>query len=221
MNAFVFDIDDTLYHELDYRDSGYRVIAEHFAASCGMEPQALYRLMKDDPSQAFERVSALAAKNGVEVTVPQQLFIYRSHRPDISLTDDAEFVLSRLHDANIPMGIITDGRAWGQLNKIAALQLERFIPRNRIMATVLDSTDKHSAEPFRKMATLMRDAGATHITYVGDNPIKDFHHPNLMGWHTVMLRDTAGRNVHTQNLDAFPPEFRPQTTVLSLKDLTI
>ena len=38
MKAFVFDMDDTLYKEHAYRDSGYRTVARHFAACCGVSP---------------------------------------------------------------------------------------------------------------------------------------------------------------------------------------
>lgn len=219
MRGFVFDMDDTLYKEQRYRDSGYRTIARHFAAPCGVSPDELYRLMQEDLTQAFERVRDLAAARGVEVTVDQQLTVYRSHRPDITLDPVAESVLSKLHDAGVPMGLVTDGRAWGQLNKINALGLGRFFRPDTLIATVLYHTDKHSPEPFRMIEKRLRDLGATTMTYVGDNPSKDFLHPNLMGWNTVMLRDIRDENIHRQRILDWAPENRPQLVVESLDEL--
>lgn len=219
MTSIVFDMDDTLYKERTYRDSGYRTVARHFAASCGKTAEELYAIMTADPATAFETVSELAAARGIEVNVQQQLNVYRSHLPDIVIDNQARQLLEALVSRGTPIGLITDGRAWGQLNKISALGLERYFDPELIMATVLDGTDKHSPEPFDRMERLLRKRGADRLVYVGDNPSKDFLHPNLRGWRTVMLRDGAGLNIHPQRLSEWPPENRPQTVVESLEEV--
>lgn len=212
----VFDMDDTLYKEYAYRDSGYRTVARHFSAVCRVSEDELYRIMTDDPSQAFERVESMGAANGVTVTVADQLTVYRSHLPDISLSEDAVCTLSGLREKGVEIGVITDGRAWGQLNKIKALNLKDFIDESLIIPTVLFNTDKHYPEPFAMMERIMRARGAERLTYVGDNPSKDFLHPNLRGWRTIMLRDINGENIHRQHLDEWPAENRPRTVIDSL-----
>lgn len=216
MKAFVFDMDDTLYKEHNYRDSGYRTVSRHFAASCDMTPEALYAMMVAAPERAFETVAEMAANHGVVVTVDEQLNVYRSHRPDIVLDPVAEHVLRSLREQGMPTGLITDGRAWGQLNKIAALGLNRFFDADVIMPTVLHNTDKHNPEPFEHIGALLRHRGATELMYVGDNPSKDFRYPNLMGWYTVMLRDIKNENIHSQNLAEWPAENRPRLVVDTL-----
>lgn len=219
MTGIVFDMDDTLYKELDYRDSGYRTVARHFAASCGVSADDLYKMMVSDPSQAFERVEALASVRGIEVSVDQQLMVYRSHFPDIKLDDSARFTLTELRQMGVPAGLLTDGRAWGQLNKIAALRLPEYIDVEYIIPTVLYSTDKNHPESFGMMADILRERGADTLVYVGDNPVKDFHYPNLMGWRTVMLRDDGDRNVHSQNLQNYAPSYRPQIIIEDLREV--
>lgn len=221
MRGFVFDMDDTLYKERDYRESGYRTVARHFAATCGVSEEKLYTLMAEEPMQAFERVSDLAAARGVRITVDDQLSVYRSHLPDIRLDAEAADILGHLKCLDAPMGLITDGRAWGQLNKITALGLARYFDEDTIMPTVLYATDKHSPLPFEMMERVLRSRGATVLTYIGDNPSKDFRHPNLMGWDTVMLRDTAGANIHRQHLGEWPAENRPKTVIESLETLRL
>lgn len=219
MTGIVFDMDDTLYKERHYRDSGYRTVARHFAASCGMSRESLYSLMVHHPERAFETISELAERNGVNVTVEEQLNVYRSHLPDISLDEDAREVLTRLREYKTPLGLITDGRAWGQLNKISALGLRRFFDGDALMPTVLDSTDKHSPEPFIRMERILRAKGADRLIYVGDNPSKDFHYPNLLGWNTVMLRDIGHENIHRQNLTEWPAENRPKIVIDNIKEI--
>lgn len=217
MHAIVFDMDDTLYKERNYRDSGYRTIAEHFAAACGITPDELYKIIIVDPQNAFETIEAMAAKRNVTVTVSDQLAVYRSHRPNITLDTEAEQVLSELKRRGHKLGLITDGRAWGQLNKIAALRLDRFFEPQLTMATVLIDTDKHSATPYERMRQLVGDVDG--IAYVGDNPAKDFTHPNMMGWRTFMLRDINNANIHQQRLDEYPAINKPQTVIETLTTL--
>lgn len=215
--AIIFDVDDTLYKERDYRLSGFRTIARHFAASCGLTPGQLYELMKDEPDRAFENVRDLAAVRGVDIPVDLQLAIYRTHRPDIALDRDTASTLTYLRDNGYQLGVITDGRAFGQLNKLAALELRRFMAGDLMMATVLHGTDKNSPDPFVMMQGKFKPG--THFVYVGDNPQKDFHHPNLLGWTTIMLNDTDSVNVHHQRLAEFPADYRPQTTIDKLTEL--
>ena len=212
-------MDDTLYKERDYRDSGYRTVARHFAASCSVSADVLYKLMIKDPSQAFERVEELAAAHGIKVTVADQLCVYRSHLPDIKLDDEAVDILTFFRQRGIPVGVITDGRAWGQMNKIEALQLGRYMNKENIMATVLLGTDKHSDKPFKVMEEILRKKGVTSFVYVGDNLAKDFIHPNQMGWATVMLRDTDGVNIHPQDSADWPVANHPRLVIDSLAEL--
>ena len=54
---------------------------------------------------------------------------------------------------------------------------------------------------------------------VGDNPSKDFYHPNLLGWTTIMLRDREGINVPSQDLGDREPEYWPQIFIDNLTQL--
>lgn len=215
----VFDMDDTLYKEYHYRHSGFACVADHYAAACGMTPADLLAELDNSPSVAFEFIEEKAAAKGVKVTIAEILTVYRSHRPDISLDANAVFALTRLSRSGHLLGVITDGRALGQINKIAALDLERYIAPEMIMPTVLYDTDKHHPEPFVRLERLMRQLGATSMAYVGDNPSKDFMFPNMMGWRTVMLADFDNVNIHRQDLAEWPPQYRPQTIITSLRQL--
>lgn len=215
--AIIFDVDDTLYKEHYYRLSGYRTIARHFAAICGLTPARLYQLMAENPAEAFENVRDLAATRGIDVPVELQLAIYRSHRPDILLNAETIDTLRTLRERGYLLGAITDGRVYGQLNKIAALELERWLDPELIIATVLLDTDKNSRKPFEEMERLV--GSDVHLVYVGDNPQKDFRHPNALGWQTIMLTDDTGLNVHPQRLADWPESHHPQSKITSISQL--
>ena len=215
--AIIFDMDDTLYKERDYRLSGFRTVARHFASACGLSPARLYDLMLKEPDIAFENIHDLAATRGLNVPVDLQIAVYRTHYPDIELDSETKHTLTELRNRGYRLGAITDGRMFGQLNKISALQLEAFLDPDLIVPTVLYNTDKHSRRPFEMVEDLLPKG--TRLVYVGDNPEKDFRHPNAMAWHTIMLVDVDHINRHHQDLRKFDDEYLPQSTVNNISDL--
>lgn len=218
MKGLVFDMDDTLFKEHEYRLSGWRLIAKCFAASCSMSAEELYQTMLRNAPLAFETVSNLSIANNVKITVDDQLAIYRSQMPDIHLTQDAKFVLEALKKNNeITLGLITDGRPVGQLNKIAALGLRNYIDDKNIIVTALYNTDKHSA--FAYELIMQRNLEVNEWIYVGDNPTKDFRHANSLGWKTIMLSDNCTDNIFNQSFDDLAVEYHPQCIVSSLKQI--
>ena len=98
------------------------------------------------------------------------------------------------------MGMITDGRIQTQRLKIHALGLDKYIPEQNILISEATGADKHFSLPFDIM--MRRNPGESRFVYVGDNPEKDFLWPNRLGWLTVMLLDTDGRNIHPQRIPA-------------------
>ena len=195
MMVVVFDLDDTLYKEIDYLRSAYRYIAaqlagddaereEIFGALCGA-----YKEGRD----AF--ATLMECYNNKGVTKETLLHWYRTHKPQISLTDGCEGFLSVLVAKGCRLGIITDGRSKTQRNKIKALSLDKYIAPYNIVISEEIGFEKTSFEPFRHFVN--RYPNASEFIYIGDNPAKDFYNPNLMGWKTIMLID-KGTNIHSQ-----------------------
>jgi putative hydrolase of the HAD superfamily len=206
----VFDLDDTLYKERDFLASGRSAVARHFAASLGVDPDRLLSemLAAKDPFDYLVEIS-----NGA-ISIGDILNIYRNHMPDISLDKDVEKTLSTLVQRGVPLAIITDGRSVTQRNKIAALGLERYVSRDAIIISEEIGAEKTEPKPFVEL--MQRFPDAAPYTYVGDNPAKDFTHPRHLGWHTVMLADAGGINIHPQHVN---PDFPPHTIISSLTEL--
>lgn len=200
----LFDLDDTLYPEIDYVHSAYRAIA----ARWGVE---LLPLMLAAPTtaEAFDLVTATRP----EVSIADVITLYRNHRPSIRLPWQSLYTLAMLRNTGERIGIITDGRSLTQRNKIEALGLDRFVSPEHIIISEEIGGDKTTSLPFETIASMVTDE---KLTYVGDNPAKDFACPASMGWHTVCLLN-AGRNIHPQNLSMLPPS---TITIRSLTELS-
>lgn len=209
--CIAFDLDDTLYKERDFVLSGYRAVAEAMATEKRPAEQ-LYGIMTSS-ANAFD---ALSYALNDRYSVDDFLKIYRCHVPDIKLSTDTENTLTYLKGKGYKLGLITDGRSLTQRNKIRSLGLERFIPAENMIVSEEINADKTTPNPFEMLKLKLE---ASQYSYVGDNVLKDFHWPNLLGWETVMLRDPESVNVHRHPLDGVDEEYRPQYIIDNITEL--
>lgn len=214
-----FDLDDTLYKERTYVDSGMRAVVDAISADTGLNPQELMAIVESAPSgeAAFDALAAHLAGTPAGTAFPlwRMVTAYRNHKPHIQASARVHDVLDALRARGHRLALITDGNTVRQHAKIRALGLDRhFAPADIIVSEDLGS-DKTTPVPFAAAEAM---APAMRRVYVGDNAAKDFYWPNLRGWYTVMLRDTAALNIHPQQ-PAAQAARRPALTVRSLEAL--
>ena len=203
MRMICFDLDDTLYKEIDYLKSAYREIAEYAAGHCHgcSDPVSVlslkaYEVMLaayHEGKNTFEKLNKFLA---LELPIGDYLYIYRNHKPKIVLMEDVVQMLDALKTEGVRTGLITDGRSVQQRNKIEALSLGRWIDDADIVISEEFGSEKPALENY---AYFMKRYPECHdFTYVGDNPRKDFIAPNALGWMTICLKDD-GRNIQKQD----------------------
>lgn len=215
----VFDLDDTLYKERDYVFSGRRAVARHAASVSGLDADRLMKAMKPFGPTDHGAFDALIAATGpAHADMRKILERYRMHKPEISLDPSAEALLAQLKCEGTHLALITDGRAQTQRLKIEALGLGRFIEPDAVFISEETGGDKTSPLPFEAVES--RFPGLCRRIYIGDNPAKDFRHPRMRGWSTVMLADPRKLNIHPQNLSSVPPENRPDCVIFGFQALT-
>ncbi len=205
----VFDLDDTLYKEVDYLKSAYREIASHTA-----KPEQTFVQMLDLFEKKEDVFAYLLAENNRFTSKQELLEIYRNHLPAIRLSESTAFFLQELKDYNIPLCIITDGRSITQRNKLAALGLIDMLTKV-VISEELGST-KPDKRNYVAIANLYKEH---HLCYIGDNPAKDFVRPNEMSWTTIGLKNN-GQNIHPQELD-ISSEYLPQFWIDSFDQIVL
>lgn len=218
----IFDLDDTLYKEQQYVDSGICAVA-YEAESLGVLPKSdAYLLIKNSPNVAsgFDRLALIASGAKISYDVNRMLDIYRYHMPNISLSEETHNLLNTLLRRRVKLGIITDGRSATQRAKINALGLNKYVAPENILISAEIGNDKTKSTSFQLIMT--RNPSETTFVYIGDNPQKDFYWPNKLGWQTIMLLDSLNVNIHTQQLTeaAFcDTNYLPQKTISSLREI--
>lgn len=196
----VFDLDDTLYKEVDYLKSAYQEIAKQI----GM-PEAYDLLWKTWMAHG-DAFGELLSRYDISLTKNELLEIYRYHKPKIELSEGARGFLECICEAGMYVGIITDGRTRTQMNKMEALDILKYIDPKDIIISETFGSEKPSPKNYMHFMK-----SGQECIYIADNPQKDFLAPNLLGWKTVCLLDD-GRNIHPQNFD-LPNEYLPQQCI--------
>lgn len=207
----VFDLDDTLYKEIDFLKSAYHAIATYVAGD--VDSKLVFDKMMTWYIQNENVFQQVISNFSQKEDVTHLLGIYRNHFPEISLSSDIEMVLENLYQV-ATLGIITDGRSVSQRNKIEALGLGRYFCNDNILISEETGYSKPSEQPFR---FFMDKYPGSDYFYVGDNTEKDFIAPNRLGWSTICLKDN-GKNIHKQHFDQ-QTDKSPQQIVKSLSEI--
>ena len=215
MKVVCFDLDDTLYKEIDFLRSAFKEIASlvYLALESDFKEQdKVYQWMITNYHQGKNVFDELI-HYGVPFDKQELLRIYREHKPAIELSDGAVEVLETLKKDGYTMGLITDGRSLTQRNKIEALGLGEFIESSLVFISEETGFSKPSLESYQYV---MQRYPESNYVYVGDNPKKDFYAPNQMGWITICLKNN-GRNIHPQ--EEVEAAYRAKVTINNLKDI--
>lgn len=187
----VFDLDDTLYPEATYVDSGFAAVADMLGPRLGSPPADVHGRLNELLAQHGRGhvFDLLLAEHGVESAdlVRECVDAYRAHSPAIALGDDVRVMLECL--AGLPgqrLYLVTDGDPDVQARKIAALGVAPlFTGIYRTWAFGRDA-GKPSLHCFELIREREQCAWAD-LTYVGDDPSKDFVGLRRVGARTVRV----------------------------------
>jgi putative hydrolase of the HAD superfamily len=209
-SVVVFDLDDTLYKEIDFLKSAYRHIAGTFEPIIGKN---IYLEMLGLQRRGFKVFEVVISKYNLETTVQELLVMYREHQPCIKLVPHTLSFLKNLKRNNAQIGLITDGRSIAQRNKLSALNITDFF------SDVIISEEFGSTKPNPLNYQYFENKYGINyfFYYIGDNTTKDFLVPNQIGWTTICLLDN-GQNIHTQHSN-LPLAYQAKHHIRSFKEL--
>ncbi len=216
VRAVLFDLDDTLFPEMDFVRSGFRAVSRHLSSRLGVSEGVMFESMlgvlaREGRGHVFDSVLRSLGAEPTEL-VDVCVYLYRWHRPDIVPYADAIPVLRRLRDAGVRLGIVTDGMGAVQRGKIEALGLDPLVDAVVCSDLLGPEKWKPSGEAYRVALSLL-GARPEESAYVGDNPVKDFVWPNAAGMLTIRIRRGTGSSA---DLEGVPDSGRARLEVESL-----
>lgn len=190
IKAVVFDLDDTLISEKEYMESGYRYIAKRWSSTWKISEQAIFNklieLSNVSTKYVFNRLLEYLGFNDTQENIMDLVMEYRNHLPNIHFFDDVIPCFQQLKEQKIQTGIITDGYANAQRQKLRAVNAYDYI--DEIIVT--DELGTAYWKPHPKSFELMREmlqVEFDEMIYVGDNPEKDFFIGSIYPLKTIRI----------------------------------
>jgi putative hydrolase of the HAD superfamily len=210
--CIVFDLDDTLYSEIDYLKSAFSYIAAEIAPE---SVKLVYDEMINTYISGGDTFKFITEKYSEKnLTIEKLLYLYRNHYPKISLREGVLEMLIAIKKRNGRTGIITDGRSITQRNKIKALGLEEYFDK------IVISEEFGSQKPADSLFESFVENGIeAQYYYIGDNIYKDFISPKKLKWCCIGVLDK--NNIHSQNLSDFSIDLLPHLFINRFNEIEI
>ena len=199
ITTVVFDLDDTLYDEIEYCKSGFAAVAE-FLANLPEAPPAerisatlWEQFTTGNRTKTFNAALDKLGMGYDDKLIDELIEIYRNHKPKISLPQESRDVLCELN-TKYTLALLTDGFLPAQELKVRALGIEKYFKLIVYTEQLGRECWKPSPAGFEKIIQTLR-AKPENTVYIADNEKKDFIAPNKLGFFTIQLIRPA--RIHT------------------------
>jgi len=219
IKTVIFDLDDTLYDEIEYCKSGFAAVAEFLANQLDGQPvEQIYKILWKQFTAGNHTKTFNATLDELEITYNDKLIvemvgIYRNHIPDIKLPHDSREVLCQL-SKKYTLGLLTDGFLPAQRLKVQALGIEKYFKSIIYTEELGRDCWKPSPAGFEKIL-LNLNTKPENAVYIADNEKKDFIAPNQLGILTIQLiRPSRIQTLVSRESDALAREIIDQISRL-------
>jgi putative hydrolase of the HAD superfamily len=203
ITTVVFDLDDTLYDEIEYCRSGFRAVAEFVAAEHDrLSAESIFEALWGQFSSGNRGQTFNGALDELPIEynsafIRRLVEVYRTHKPQIELAESARAVLDEL-GKEYTLALLTDGFLPAQQLKVQSLGIEKYFKAIVYTEQLGREFWKPSPVGFEKLMKTFNTQGE-NMAYVADNVKKDFIAPNKLGFLTIQLRRPAG--IHNESAD--------------------
>lgn len=206
LKAVIFDIDDTLYRQMD----SFETACRQFPALSGLSAEALFQARSIRGMEALRRMNAglftlaenhayrmvMACRDlGVTLTDQEAMdfqAVYEEAQRQLTVTPGMEAVLDLCKVKGWRLGVLTNGPSDHQRRKFQVLQLERWIPGENIVVSGDCGILKPDVRLFRFAETKL-GLNPVSTMLVGDSYENDILGAEAAGWQCFWLRrETPG-----------------------------
>jgi len=210
----IFDLDETIYDEKDFIFGGFSAVSKYLKNNYGLDDKKtlsfMIKKLKLTRNNIFD---SLLNENKIYSAklIKKCVSIYRHHKPNISIYNDARKFLETFKE--IPKYILTDGNKLVQNSKIISLNLDKYFKKCLITHRYGMENSKPSTYCFNKIAQY-ENVQPNDIVYIGDDPRKDFVNIKKEGFKTIRLLRGSNKNL------ALESSFEADVVVNNYEELT-
>lgn len=209
MPTFIFDLDDTLYNQIE---PFQKAVEKNFEVE-HISIETLYVSFRKHSDELFyleisgqmsmvdmhiNRISR--ALEEFEINISREYAVqfqkdYQHFQYNIQLTEDVEQTLNYCVQKGIQLGIITNGPLEHQRNKIKQLGIEKWIPTENIFISSEVGIAKPDVEIFELVEEKL-NVNKSDIYYIGDSYPNDIIAAKEAGWKTIWV-NRRGKQIDT------------------------
>jgi putative hydrolase of the HAD superfamily len=219
ITTVVFDLDDTLYDEIDYCRSGFASVAQ-FLAKLPKAPttKRVFDCLWEQFTAGNRTKTFNAALDELGISYNDDLIqklveVYRNHVPKITLPDESGNILDQL-TGKYTLALLTDGFLPAQQLKVQALKIEKYFKCIIYTEQLGRQFWKPSTAGFEKLMQNL-NTKPQNTVYVADNVQKDFIAPNKLTISTIQIIRPA--RLHTSTSD--DPDAAPKYKIHKITEL--
>lgn len=189
LRAILFDLDDTLYEERQFFQSGFLAVAELLQQRGIGQCMPTVELLEhfhyhEGRDGVFQKLCVSLAFPSD--WIPELVTVFRAHRPNIQLANDVTEVLPRLRKSH-KLGCVTDGWASVQRTKLEVLGVNSFLDAVVVADDYGRDRWKPHPFPFQRCCELLGSPPEQSV-FVGDNPHRDIQGARNAGLRSVRIR---------------------------------
>ena len=204
----VFDLDDTLYNEIDFVKSGFQEVSSY------LQNKSYYEFMlevfnKEGSGKVFNK---LVERFHIDIPISKLIEVYRFHTPAINLPKESIDLLE--FSKKYQTALISDGHYIMQQNKFYTLGLHRYIEYP--LFTDFYHTKKPNIKPYQMVMDHFKNE--RKFIYISDNPKKDFVAVDKLKWIGIRYKNQVGIYRDLKNNTTFEVSDR-QGIIEILKEL--
>ena len=186
----VFDLDDTLYDEIDFVNNGFNEVANYLKKKFGIDKQKSLPFLKKKflINRKKKIINSLLSNLNIKVTKKELTFLinlYRYNNRKIRINKIQLDFLKKL-SLNRNIYLVTDGNPKVQQAKINKLKIKRYFKNIYYTSLFGNTAHKPSLKVFsyiiKKEKKKFRD-----LIYIADNPFKDFKNLNKVNAITIRV----------------------------------
>ncbi len=172
--ALLVDLDDTLFAEKTYVESGFRAVAQFLEETRQLPadysfPSMMAFLELEGRGAIFNRIVERFEIRNADGLVAECVDVYRSHKPSLRAYEGVEEALSLLRDC-YALALVTNGHPLMQRRKLDALGVGHFF------ASVVLCDEINAPKPATggiELALKKLGCSAEDCIFIGDNPNTD------------------------------------------------
>ncbi|MGV3136462.1 HAD family hydrolase [Brevibacillus agri] len=178
-----FDMDGTLYDELDFISQVYMPIASRMAKFIGLPADDIYQKLLErwlEKGSSYNRIfeeilsQGEVCKDEKEGIIQECLHIFRNYLPELALTHRVTFLLQYFHQ-KYELFLITDGGVQLQQSKFHALGLSKWFDEQNVGFTGLYGSAYGKPSPLivTKIKVLREVCNPQHVVFFGDREVDE------------------------------------------------